>query len=103
MELGGVGMALVLPAGTFGGFGTTVKKYRPPVRALPAQAERIDGESPVGVLPLNTRAVSWISSSWLAGTNIFVNAIGKVTEQPFPGADSQAPKKFTLTFWLLVV
>jgi hypothetical protein len=63
----------------------------------------MDGESPVGVPPLRTRAVIWMSSFWQAGANILVKATGRVTEHPLPGADSQAPKKFTLTLLLEVV
>ena len=44
-----------------------------------------------------------MSSVWQAGTNILVKASGSVTEQPEPGADSQAPKYCTLTLLLLLV
>ena len=39
-----------------------------------------------------------MSSFWLAGISICVRASGSVTEQPMPGADSQAPK-----YWMFDV
>ena len=60
-------------------------------------------ESAVGVVPFSTRAVIWMSSSWEAGTSIWVRASGMVTEQPEPGADSQLPKYWMLTLLLCSV
>jgi len=54
-------------------------------------------ESPVRLVPFSTRAVSVMSSFWLAGINILVKASGRVTEHPDPGAGSQLPKYFTAT------